>query len=133
MSTATVPLQSGTLPELQGSGEVASLLDSALIEQTSLPCRTHNPDLWFADAPAELEQAKQLCAGCPLKAECLASALVRQEPWGVWGGEIFERGAVVPRKRPRGRPSKADLERDRAERLERDRAESALRDREAAA
>jgi WhiB family redox-sensing transcriptional regulator len=30
----------------------------------------------------------------------------------VWGGEIFERGAVIPRKRPRGRPSKADLARD---------------------
>ncbi|MBR7560709.1 WhiB family transcriptional regulator, partial [Mycobacterium tuberculosis] len=27
-------------------------------------------------------------------------------PWGVWGGEIFERGAVIARKRPRGRPRK---------------------------
>jgi len=24
----------------------------------------------------------------------------------VWGGEIFERGVVIPRKRPRGRPRK---------------------------
>jgi AT hook motif. len=38
--------------------------------------------------------------------ECLASAIERREPWGVWGGEIFERGAVVARKRPRGRPRK---------------------------
>ncbi|MCA1672680.1 MAG: WhiB family transcriptional regulator, partial [Actinobacteria bacterium] len=63
------------------------------------------------------------CAGCPLKAECLASALSRQEPWGVWGGEIVEHGAVIARKRPRGRPSKADLERDRAEQAEQARAE----------
>ncbi|MGH3938707.1 MAG: WhiB family transcriptional regulator [Pseudonocardiaceae bacterium] len=83
-------------------------------EPAHLPCRLHDPDLWFADSPAELERAKQLCAGCPLKAQCLASALSRHEPWGVWGGEIFEHGAVISRKRPRGRPRKADLERDRA-------------------
>ncbi|MGH3906342.1 MAG: WhiB family transcriptional regulator [Pseudonocardiaceae bacterium] len=118
MFTATVPLDGGELPELRGGGELAQLLDSASPEQTVLPCRSHDPDLWFAETPAELERAKQLCAGCPVMAECLASALSRQEPWGVWGGEIFERGAVIARKRPRGRPSKADLERDRAEQAE---------------
>ena len=79
-----------------------------------LPCRSDDADLWFAEAPAELERAKALCADCPIRIECLAGALSREEPWGVWGGEIFERGVVVPRKRPRGRPSKADLARDRA-------------------
>lgn len=70
-----------------------------------LPCR-RDPDLWFAEKPAELEQAKILCADCPIRVECLAGALERAEPWGVWGGEIFERGTVVARKRPRGRPRK---------------------------
>ena len=79
-----------------------------------LPCRSGDADLWFAESPAELEQAKALCAGCPVRIACLTGALQREEPWGVWGGEIFERGAVVPRKRPRGRPSKADLARDAA-------------------
>jgi len=59
-----------------------------------------------------LELAKSLCGTCPLRVECLAGALEREEPWGVWGGEIFERGAVVPRKRPRGRPRKEDAARD---------------------
>ena len=72
-----------------------------------LPCRQYDPDLWFADTPAELEVAKTLCGDCPLKVECLAGAIERAEPWGVWGGEIFERGAIVRRKRPRGRPRKA--------------------------
>ncbi|MGH3660460.1 MAG: WhiB family transcriptional regulator [Micromonosporaceae bacterium] len=80
--------------------------EGAVEEGLKLPCRQFNPDLWFAEAPAELEVAKTLCSDCPLQAECLASALERREPWGVWGGEIFERGAVVPRKRPRGRPRK---------------------------
>ncbi|CAM4169996.1 putative transcriptional regulator WhiB7 [Mycobacterium basiliense] len=71
-----------------------------------LPCHVGNPDLWFADTPADLERAKTLCANCPIRRQCLAAALERAEPWGVWGGEIFERGEVVSRKRPRGRPRK---------------------------
>lgn len=66
------------------------------------------PDLWFAEAPAELERAKVLCGGCPIRLQCLAGALERAEPWGVWGGEILAGGAVLARKRPRGRPRKGD-------------------------
>jgi WhiB family redox-sensing transcriptional regulator len=71
-----------------------------------LPCRVLNSDLWFAEAPADLEQAKAHCATCPVRKGCLAGALDRREPWGVWGGEIFEQGAIIERKRPRGRPRK---------------------------
>lgn len=74
-----------------------------------LPCHTGNPDLWFAEAPADLERAKQLCVSCPIRDACLAGALERGEPWGVWGGEIFERGTVIERKRPRGRPRKVPV------------------------
>ncbi len=75
----------------------------------SLPCRTRDPELWFSESPADLEQAKAYCLGCPLRATCLAGALERREPWGVWGGEVFERGVVIPRKRPRGRPRKSEV------------------------
>lgn len=71
-----------------------------------LPCHTGDPDLFFAERPGDLERAKALCAGCPAKAACLAAALTRAEPWGVWGGEIFDQGVVIARKRPRGRPRK---------------------------
>ena len=71
-----------------------------------LPCHVEDPDLWFADNPADLERAKELCAACPIRVQCLSAALEREEPWGVWGGQIFERGLVVARKRPRGRPRK---------------------------
>src|SRR4029450_5535860 len=83
-----------------------------------LPCRRFDPALGFPDSPAELELAKSLCGDCPLRVECLAGAVERAEPWGVWGGEIFERGAVVPRKRPRGRPRKEDVARDAVLRVE---------------
>jgi len=73
---------------------------------SALPCWSEDPDLFFADSPAGVELAKQVCRGCPVRAECLAGALERREPWGVWGGELFHEGRVIPRKRPRGRPPK---------------------------
>ncbi|MGH3389076.1 MAG: WhiB family transcriptional regulator [Actinomadura sp.] len=74
-------------------------------EDLALPCRM-DPELFFAEAPADVELAKALCLDCPIRRACLAGALERQEPWGVWGGELFVRGVIVARKRPRGRPRK---------------------------
>lgn len=73
-----------------------------------LPC-TDDPELFFAESPEDLESAKALCVGCAARMACLAGALERREPWGVWGGELFLRGEIVPRKRPRGRPRKTDV------------------------
>ena len=75
----------------------------------SSPCLTADQDLWFSQSPAEVEHAKRLCGPCPLREACLAGALRRQEPWGVWGGQLVVAGVVVPRKRPRGRPRKNDV------------------------
>jgi WhiB family transcriptional regulator, redox-sensing transcriptional regulator len=71
-----------------------------------LPCQRHDPELWFADAPIDLERAKALCAACPLRLTCLAVAVDCQEYAGVWGGQLFDRGRIVAHKRPRGRPRK---------------------------
>jgi len=76
------------------------------VEDEQLPCRRENPELWFAETPQDVEVAKALCVDCPVRAECLAGALERREPWGVWGGQLFLQGVVIPRKRPRGRPRK---------------------------
>jgi WhiB family redox-sensing transcriptional regulator len=75
-------------------------------EDTALPCHIVDPDLFFAESPADVERAKALCLDCPLRPACLAGALERREPWGVWGGQLVLQGVVVPRKRPRGRPRK---------------------------
>lgn len=71
-----------------------------------LPCQQHDPGLWFAEAPVELERAKALCARCPIRLACLAVAVDHAEFAGVWGGHLFDRGRIVPHKRPRGRPRK---------------------------
>ena len=70
-----------------------------------LPC-TKDPELFFAESPQDVEQAKAMCRGCRARLACLAGALERREPWGVWGGELLMNGAIVAQKRPRGRPRK---------------------------
>ena len=75
---------------------------------THTPCMD-DPDLFFAELPADVESAKALCRGCVIRLACLSGARERREPWGVWGGELFLRGEVVPRKRPRGRPRKTEV------------------------
>jgi WhiB family redox-sensing transcriptional regulator len=73
-----------------------------------LPC-TEDPELFFAESPEDVETAKAMCWGCKARLACLTGALERREPWGVWGGELLMRGAIVPRKRPRGRPRKTEV------------------------
>lgn len=92
--------------------QLSTLIDSqtaALSAGTSIPCREYDAELWFAESPAAVEQAKALCGPCPARPSCLAGALARQEPWGVWGGQLVVQGAIVARKRPRGRPRKSEV------------------------
>jgi WhiB family redox-sensing transcriptional regulator len=86
-----------------------SVLEPTGVETELLPCRTNDAELFFAESPTDVELAKALCLSCPVVAECLAGALERREPWGVWGGQLFQHGVVIPRKRPRGRPRKNDV------------------------
>ena len=89
-----------------------SVLDAPALpdgrDELQLPCR-RDPELWFAESPSDVELAKERCTDCPVRRACLAGALERREPWGVWGGELFLQGVVIPRKRPRGRPRKVDV------------------------
>lgn len=124
MFAAATPTESQARPRVTAEPKAASPADPTRSARPSiastfdpaygtgldgLPCQVRDPDLWFADSPADLEQAKSLCGQCPARAGCLSGALDRGEPWGVWGGEIFNRGEVVARKRPRGRPRKDEV------------------------
>ena len=79
------------------------------VDDERLPCRREDPELFFAESPRDVEVAKEMCRPCPVRSQCLAGALERREPWGVWGGELLLQGAVIPRKRPRGRPRKTEV------------------------
>jgi WhiB family redox-sensing transcriptional regulator len=62
--------------------------------------------LFFSDHVLDIARAKAICAKCALAESCLADALEREEPWGVWGGELLSGGRIVAHKRPGGRPPK---------------------------
>ena len=92
----------------QVAGAIVPATMAGVPSSRTLPC-TDDPDLFFAESPVDVELAKDICRGCPARMACLAGALERREPWGVWGGELFLRGEIVPRKRPRGRPRKDEV------------------------
>lgn len=67
---------------------------------------TSMTDLFFSDEIPDIRAAKAICSTCPVAEACLAGAIERREPWGVWGGQLFKDGKVLAVKRPRGRPPK---------------------------
>lgn len=51
-------------------------------------CAQTDPEVFFAE-PGETEKvaaAKRVCAGCPVRLDCLNFALRNGEKFGVWGG-----------------------------------------------
>jgi WhiB family transcriptional regulator, redox-sensing transcriptional regulator len=68
-------------------------------------CRTADPDLFFpvavgAVANRQIAKAQRICAGCPVRQQCLDFALRTPEPAGVWGG-------TTPEQRTRARRARA--------------------------
>ena len=54
-------------------------------------CLGADPELFFPLSSAgpsveQLSQAKTVCAGCQVRAECLEFALATRQVHGVWGG-----------------------------------------------
>ena len=87
------------------SSTLASLARRAADLGDPLPC-SDDTALWFSEVPADLDLAKALCGTCPLRRACLEGAIDRGEPFGVWGGEIFDKGRIIAYKRPRGHPGR---------------------------
>ena len=62
--------------------------------------------LFFSEDLMELARARAICSICPVRVAVPRRALDRQEPYGIWGGEMLIDGRVVAEKRGRGRPPK---------------------------
>jgi WhiB family redox-sensing transcriptional regulator len=62
-------------------------------------CRAGGPDALFVRGAAQ-NRAKQLCAGCPVRIECLAEALDNRIEWGVWGGMTERERRALLKRRP---------------------------------
>lgn len=65
-------------------------------------CRGEKRDLWFSGVATDQEEAKAICTGCPVLAECLAMALADDLIIGIWGATDREerrrirRGKNIP-------------------------------------
>ncbi len=77
-------------------------------------CRQSQPDELFVRGAAQ-NRAKQLCAGCPVRTECLSEALDNQIEWGVWGGMTERERRALLRRRPDVTSWRTLLEQARAE------------------
>lgn len=49
-------------------------------------CLGANGDLFFPDRGASTRAAKQICAECQVRLDCLEYAVTRGEKFGIWGG-----------------------------------------------
>jgi WhiB family transcriptional regulator, redox-sensing transcriptional regulator len=76
---------------------------------TGAACRRDEVGLFFAPSKeptaarlSREDQAKQVCARCPVLLECREHALAQPAPYGVWGGlTAAERRVVLARRRRR--------------------------------
>lgn len=58
-------------------------------------CVGEDQDLWFPPEKSNAKTAKQICAACPVRLECLEYAVSANERYGVWGGLSYkERQAI---------------------------------------
>lgn len=50
-------------------------------------CQQTDPEAFFPEHGATNRDAKRICMGCDVRAECLEYALATRQPYGVWGGK----------------------------------------------
>jgi WhiB family redox-sensing transcriptional regulator len=63
-------------------------------------CRYYPPGAFFPSDGVGVDAARQICAECPVKAECLEYALENRIDHGVWGGcSERERRRIQRRRR----------------------------------
>ena len=49
-------------------------------------CAQTDPEAFFPEKGGSTREAKRICSGCDVKAECLDYALANDERFGIWGG-----------------------------------------------
>lgn len=60
--------------------------ESALAWQADALCAQTDPEAFFPEKGGSTREAKKICSGCDVKAECLDYALENDFRFGIWGG-----------------------------------------------
>lgn len=73
---------------LDAYARVASLPSMAALDVSwhiDAACAEVDPDLWFPEKGGSVQEAKEICATCLVRAECLEYALETRQRFGIWG------------------------------------------------
>jgi WhiB family transcriptional regulator, redox-sensing transcriptional regulator len=88
-NTLTLVETAGGLPEV-GPADVEPLVlvdgeDEPGWQERAL-CAQTDPEAFFPEKGGSTREAKRICSGCDVRAECLEYALAHDERFGIWGG-----------------------------------------------
>ena len=67
-------------------GSFAAEDEGALGWQERALCAQTDPEAFFPEKGGSTREAKKVCIGCEVRAECLEYALAHDERFGIWGG-----------------------------------------------
>jgi len=77
------PVLIGAVP-IQGLGDPERPEDPDWQERAL--CAQTDPEAFFPEKGGSTREAKRICSGCDVRAECLEYALAHDERFGIWGG-----------------------------------------------
>lgn len=60
--------------------------DGQLAWQADALCAQTDPEAFFPEKGGSTRDAKRICEGCDVRAQCLEYALQNDERFGIWGG-----------------------------------------------
>jgi WhiB family redox-sensing transcriptional regulator len=71
--------------------------------RASAVCTGFSSELFFPDkgASGHALEAKIICRGCPVRAECLEWAMTNHEEFGIWGAMTREERRALRRRQRR--------------------------------
>lgn len=89
-------LMSGEPDAPVGLAEVLAQLRPAWMARAH--CRGLPTELFFPNAEDDSDEWREVCAGCPVQAECLAHAMGSRRTAGIWAGTSpYERNQLRQR------------------------------------
>lgn len=92
MLDGDVGLGSDVGPRPERVAPVLPLFGEPVVDDTLLGwqeralCAQTDPEAFFPEKGGSTREAKKVCQGCEVRAECLDYALANDERFGIWGG-----------------------------------------------
>ncbi len=71
--------------------------------QAKARCAEVDPDIFFPERGGSSKRAREVCARCEVRLQCLEYALNNKEQFGIWGGTSERERRRLRRERGRRR------------------------------